>query len=634
MPRSLFVQADRTAIPADGRSRRHLRVEIVAPRRPPRTPVNLALVLDRSGSMHGEKLDLVREGAIRAVRSLGDEDRVSVVIYNERVVVLVPSRVVDDPARDHAETVLRRVSAKGDTDLCGGWMAGCDQVRDGLDGTRIGRCLLLTDGFANRGITDPKTIVEHAAGLRTDGVTTSTLGVGRGFDEDLLSRMAEAGGGNFYFAEHARQLADFIAGETGEALRVAAREAELVVTLPPGGAASSPNPFRARSEGHDSVFELGDLVADQVLSLVVRVDLPPGHEGESVRVECRLRDADGAFRDATEDQSFVYASEKAVADRPRDPEVDREVATAYAARARQRAAVLGRASKVEEGSGILRKTAARIREYMGDSKELATLAASLEEEAMRLERMDDLDYKRLEYSTFRGLRSRGEDGMTIGTGQFLFDRTVRVMSQPESLEGTQAPYFVAVVTSDPESTALVAAAGRALTAASGGAFAFAVVDGGARILDPGPGERLTSDDELGLAYALGTTEDVVKIALVRGALKGAALSHWHPAERVSIVSLAAWDEGRASAAVLTGYQMLLHATRHGRPEWDPLAAMHDDARGCFGDHAETQEQVEEKIAAGDLCSECRGLYAGAGIDVPSFLPLVEAVGGLWGGSTA
>lgn len=92
----------------------------MAPRRPPRTPVNLALVLDRSGSMHGEKLDLVREGAIRAVRSLGENDRLSVVIYNERVVVLVPSRLADDVAKDHAETVLRRVSARGGTRTCAG----------------------------------------------------------------------------------------------------------------------------------------------------------------------------------------------------------------------------------------------------------------------------------------------------------------------------------------------------------------------------------------------------------------------------------------------------------------------------------------------------------------------------------
>ena len=629
MPRSLYVQADQRLLPSAERSKRHLRVEIVAPRRPPRTPVNLALVLDRSGSMHGEKLDLVREGAIRAVRSLGEDDRLSVVIYNERVVVLVPSRVADDVAKDHAETVLRRVSARGDTDLCGGWLSGCEQVSEGLSPARLGRCLLLTDGFANRGITDPETIVSHAAGLRKDGATTSTLGVGRGFDEDLLSRMAEAGGGNFYFAEHARQLADFIAGETGEALRVAARDAELTVRLPAGASASSPNPFRTRSEDGATVFELGSLVADQVLSLVIRLDFPQGDEGDTALVECRLRDADGVFEGAIAEQHFTHSGHEANESQPRDPEVDREVAAAYAARARQRAAELGRKKATDEGSAVLRKTAARIQEYAGGSRELLALVSALEEEASRLEQMDDLDYKRLQYSTFRGLRSRGEDGMTIGTGQFLFDRTVRVMSRSETLDGTQAPFFVAAVTADPEGTGLVATAGRALAAAGGGSFAFAVIDGGARILDPGPGEKLSSDDELGLTYALGSSEEVVKVAFVRGFLEGGALSHWHPAERVAIVSLGSWDDSvGAPAETLVAYQMLLQASRHGRAGWDPLAVMHQETRGCWGDQCETQAEIEAKIAAGDLCSECRRLYEAAGIEVESFLRLVGAVGAL------
>jgi len=629
MPRSLYVQADQRLLPSGERSRRHLRVEIVAPRRPPRMPVNLALVLDRSGSMHGEKLDLVREGAIRAVRSLGEDDRLSAVIYNERVVVLVPSRVADDVAKDHAETVLRRISARGDTDLCGGWLSGCEQVSQALDPTRLGRCLLLTDGFANRGITDPETIVSHAAGLRKDGVTTSTLGVGRGFDEDLLRRMAEAGGGNFYFAEHATQLADFIAGEIGEALRVAAREAELVACLPAGASASSPNPFRTRSESGNAVFELGSLVADQVLSLVLRLDFPQGEEGDMALVECRLRDADGAFEGSVVEQSFTYSSHEASDSEPRDREVDREVAAAYAARARQRAAKLGREGATDQGSGVLRKTAARINEYAGDSPELLALVSALEQEAAKLEQMDDLDHKRLAYSTFRGLRSRGEDGMTIGTGRFLFDRTVRVMSRPESLEGAEAPFFVAAVTSDPEGTRLVEAAGQALAAADEGAFAFAVIDGGARIVDPGPDELLSDDEELGLAYALGGSKEVVKIAFVRSTLRGGSLSHWHPAERVAIVSLGGWDEAAgAPAEALVAYQMLLQASRHGRAGWDPTAVMHRDVRGCWGDHSETQAEIEAKIAACDLCSECRRLYEAAGIGVEQFLRLIAAVGAL------
>jgi Ca-activated chloride channel family protein len=626
MPKSLHARADRKLIRSQGGSRRHLRVEVVAPRRPPRVPVNLALVLDRSGSMHGDKLELAREGAIRAVHSLGDEDRLSVVIYNQRVVVLVPSRVADTEAKEQAEQVLRRIGAKGQTALCDGWLRGCEQVSQELDAHRLGRCLLLTDGLANRGITDRDTIVRSVAEQRRRGVTTSTLGVGRDFDENLLRQMAEVGDGNFYFAEHAVQLSDFIAGETGEALSVATREAALAIELPEGASVTSPNPFPTRSEAGGTVFELGSLVADQVLSLMLCVELPPGAVGDTARVGFQLSDASGTFQGASAEQVFTYASPEEDDSQPRDRDVDREVASAYAARARRRAAERGREGQAEEGRAVLRATASRIRGYAGDEPDLLALAFSLEEEAAGLEEMDNLDYKRLEYSTFRGLRSRGEDGMTIGTGQFLSARTLRVLSSLEGLEGVKAPLFVVAVTTDEEGTRLVETAGRALSAVGSDTFAFTVVDGGARILDPGPDAILSRDEELGLTYALGASEDVVKIAFVRGTLKDGSLSHWHPAERVAIVSLGAWDPSSGvPTEAFVAYQMVLQGTRHGRPDWDPTAATHREVRECWGDQGEAQLEIEAKIDRADLCAECRLLYDAMDVDVEQLLRLVGVV---------
>jgi Ca-activated chloride channel family protein len=626
MAKSLHVRADGKLIRSDGGSRRHLRVEVVAPRRPPRVPVNLALVLDRSGSMHGDKLDLVREGAIRAVHSLGDEDRLSVVIYNQRVVILVPSRIADAAAKEQAEQVLRRIGAKGQTALCDGWLRGCEQVSEALDEDRLGRCLLLTDGLANRGITDRDTIVKSVAEQRRRGVTTSTLGVGRDFDENLLRQMAEVGDGNFYFAEHAVQLSDFIAGETGEALSVATREAALAIELPAGAGVTSPNPFSIRQEEEATVFQLGSLVADQVLSLMLCVELPPGEVGDATRVGFRLSDANETFGGASAEQVFTYASPADDAAQPRDRGVDREVAAAFAARARRRAAERGREGEAEKGRAVLRETASRIRSYAGDDPDLLALALSLEEEATGLEDMDNLDYKRLEYSTFRGLRSRGEDGLTIGTGQFVSARTLRVLSNLEGLEGIKAPLFVVAVTTDEEGTRLVETAGQALAAVGPDAFAFTVVDGGARVLDPGPDAVLSRDEELGLSYALGASEDVVKVAFVRGKLKDGSLSHWHPAERVAIVSLGAWDESSGvPAEAFVAYQMVLQGTRHGRPDWDPLAATHREVRDCWGDQGEAQLEIEAKIDRADLCAECRLLYDAMDVDVEQLLRLFGAV---------
>ena len=214
--------------------------------------------------------------------------------------------------------------------------------------------------------------------------------------------------------------------------------------------------------------------------------------------------------------------------------------------------------------------------------------------------------------------------MTIGTAAFLRDRTLVPMAV--SLATTQAPFFVAAVTADKEGTRLVETAGRALAATDPCAFAFAVVDGAARVLDPGPGVLLSHDDELGLAYALAASGRGVKIAFVRGTLEGGSPSHWYPAEKVAVVSLNGWD--RASivpAEAFVAYELVLEASRHGRPGWDPIAAMHGDIRGCWGDLCRSRAQIEAKLIMCELCPDCRRRYEAAGVNVEQFERLVGAV---------
>jgi Ca-activated chloride channel family protein len=624
-PRALHVRADRRLIHAGRSSRRYLRLEVVAPAPASRTPLNLALVLDRSGSMSGDKLNLARAGAIRAVRSLARDDRLSVVVYDERVAVLLPSEPADDRTKGHAESLLHRVGAGGNTDLCAGWLRGCEQAGLALDGRRLARCLLLTDGLANSGITDRATIVQHAAELRKRGVTTSTLGVGRDFDEVLLRQMAETGGGNFYFAEDAAQIADFIAGETGEALRVVAREAQLLVEVPPGASLTSPNPFPWRLEPGRVVFALGSLVAEQVLGLVICVEIPPGREGGTAVVRCRLRDADGALGGSTADATFTYASAVANASEARNADVDREVALAYAAWARKRAAELGRLGKVAEGRAVLTDTAAPIRNLAGHDPELVLLASALEAEAVKLGNMNSLDYKRFEYSSYGLLSSRDDDGMASSTVSFTARALAGATLRPPARVAAHAPFYVVAVTPDEEATRLVEAAGRALAARSRGAFDSTVVDSGTRFFDPGPGEVLSLDDERKLASALTTSAEGGKVAFVHAGLEGGVASHWYATERAAVVSLGGGDEKALPPVAFVAYQLALNGARSCQPAWDPTAARRCDAPGCWSALGGSRAEIEARIATGDLCPDCRGLYAAAGIDLEAVLGMVATV---------
>jgi hypothetical protein len=281
---------------------------------------------------------------------------------------------------------------------------------------------------------------------------------------------------------------------------------------------------------------------------------------------------------------------------------------------------------VSEGQAVLRKMASDLRRLAGVDAQLRALASSLEQEAAKLQHMDRLEYKRLEYSTFGTLRSRGEDGMTIGTMSFTVDRTLQLMMRAERRGHPQASLYVVVVTTDKETTELVDSVGRALVAAESQAFAYTIVDGGARVLDVGPGVAFSRDDELGLAYALTAAGDAPKVALVRGVLADGVSYREYAEENVVVTSLAGWDGPAGTRAeAFVAYAMVIQATRHRRPSWNPIAAMHAGRAGCVNDAAVSPGEIESKLEIGELCEECRRAYEKAGVNLEQFLRLVDVV---------
>ncbi|MDX2004634.1 MAG: VWA domain-containing protein [Meiothermus sp.] len=249
-----------------------LRVTSPRPLAPAGRPhMNLALVLDRSGSMNGTKLEQAKAAALFAVDNLLPEDRVALVTYDDQVEVLAPSAPVE--GRAALAERLRAVRAGGSTDLHGGWLEGARQVAAHLDPGRLNRVILLTDGLANVGERDPRVIADHVRGLAERGVSTTALGVGLDYNEDLLVAMAEAGGGNYQFIEHAADLPRVFARELAGLAGTFGTSARLELSPAPGVVAELANGLPVDAAGS---YLLPDLVWGAPLELLLRLTVPPG----------------------------------------------------------------------------------------------------------------------------------------------------------------------------------------------------------------------------------------------------------------------------------------------------------------------------------------------------------------------
>ena len=196
-----------------------------------RVPLNISVVLDRSGSMRGDKIAYAKRAANFVIDQLKEDDILSIVNYDDKIEVTSPSEPVKNK-----EVLRRKVNAlfdRGSTNLTGGMMEGFEQVKTTKREGYVNRVLLLTDGLANVGITDPqemKRLVEQR--YKQEGIALSTFGLGADYNEDLLTMLAEMGRANYYFIASADKIPDIFANELKGLLSVVAQNAVVQVNFP------------------------------------------------------------------------------------------------------------------------------------------------------------------------------------------------------------------------------------------------------------------------------------------------------------------------------------------------------------------------------------------------------------------
>lgn len=226
-------------------------------------PLNIAIVIDRSGSMADQnKLTYAKQAARDFINKLDNEDRLSLVEYDEQITVMAEPTLVGTD-RSGLLRGIDLLEPRGSTNLAGGMMEGGKLVEKFMDDNRINRVLLLSDGLANTGVVQIAEVAALAEGLSRKGVQVTTFGLGADFDEEMLTRVSDASGGNYYFIEGGPQIAGIFDKERHALTTVVGKKALLEVELGDGIDVEEVFGYDYKKKGGRMVVDLPDIYSGQ-----------------------------------------------------------------------------------------------------------------------------------------------------------------------------------------------------------------------------------------------------------------------------------------------------------------------------------------------------------------------------------
>lgn len=325
-------------------------------------PLNLAIVIDRSGSMKGERIANAMNAAVAAIERMRDGDSVSVVSFDTAAQVVVPPTRLAGGNRSSIEAAIRSIRLGGDTCISCGLDEGMQQLAlTPLGGDRVNRMILLSDGATNAGVRDMGGLRSMAGRMHGRGVTISTIGVDVDFDEKIMAAIANEANGRHYFVANASGLANVFSQEFDDLLASVAKETEVAIELAPGVEVDEVFDRTFRREGNKLIVPFGTFSAKQEKTVLVKLRVPTDREGSQPVADVKL-----AFRDLVKKSDASCSGSLAVAVKS-DGSEQKDMDPFVAARLeRSRTAqTLTEANKLFE-SGRTEEARAKLAERKGD----------------------------------------------------------------------------------------------------------------------------------------------------------------------------------------------------------------------------------------------------------------------------
>jgi Ca-activated chloride channel family protein len=354
-----------------------------------RTPVNVAIVLDKSGSMTGDKLRKAKDAAFASIDRLGPNDIVSVVAYDHTVEVLVPATKVSD--RFAIRQAIEKLAASGNTALFAGVSKGASEVRKFLDRQRVNRIILLSDGQANVGPSSPSELGNLGASLIKEGISVTTLGLGVDYNENLMTQLAQKSDGNHYFIENTTDLARQFGYEFDDVLSVVAQEVTVRITCSEGV-----RPIRVLGRESDITGQtvttyLNQVYGNQEKFVLLELETPAGTDGMTRNiadvqvnyVNMATKSADKITRGAT----ARFTRSASLVETNTNPRVMAAAVEQIAVERNKLAVSLRDQGRIEEARRVLLDNGAYLNSNAGalKSQELADYAKKQEKDAANLD---------------------------------------------------------------------------------------------------------------------------------------------------------------------------------------------------------------------------------------------------------
>jgi len=271
-------------------------------------PMNLAIVIDRSGSMKGDRIANAMNAAVSAIERMRDGDSVTVVSFDTSADVVVPPTRVTASNKRSMEAAVRAIRLGGDTCISCGMQAAMRELdATPLTGDRVNRMIILSDGATNAGVRDVPGLRAMAGRMHGKGVTISTIGVDVDFDEKVMAALAQEGNGRHYFVANAQNLQSVFSQEFDELLASVAKEAELAIDLAPGVELVEVFDRSFRREGNKLVVPFGTFSAKQEKTVLVKLRVPADREGTQPVADVKL-----AYRDLSKQSDAATAGSLAL----------------------------------------------------------------------------------------------------------------------------------------------------------------------------------------------------------------------------------------------------------------------------------------------------------------------------------